>query len=94
MKINKIKAMKCLKCVKEFSRRSDLVNGKYLSVFLGVFARIFKVTHFSKVINVCEQAHGKFHPRKVGKNNRESLFLFFFSNVYINIQYIKNNIAS
>ena len=90
MKINKIKVMKCLKCVKEFSRRFDLVNGKYLSIFLGVFATIFKVTQGN---NICERAHGKFHPRKVGKNNRESQFSFFFSNVYINIQYIKNNIS-
>ena len=34
MKPNKRKVRKCLKCVKKFSRRFDLTNGKYLSIFL------------------------------------------------------------
>ena len=39
MKTNKRKVRKCLKYTKEFSRRFDMGNGKYLSIFLGVFAR-------------------------------------------------------
>ena len=46
-KTNKRKVRKCLKCVKEYSHRFDLANGKYLSIFLGVFAKIGKVTHFT-----------------------------------------------
>ena len=42
------------------------------------FARIVKVTHFAQVINFRERAHGKIHPRKVDKSNRESTFLLFF----------------
>ena len=39
--------------MKEFSHRFDLANGKYLSIFLGVFARIVKVTHYKhKVTNI------------------------------------------
>ena len=50
-KQNKCKEMpKCI-CMKEFLRRFDLANGKYLSIFLGVFARIVKVTNFAQVIN-------------------------------------------
>ena len=65
--------------MKEFSRRSDLTNETYLSVFLGVFARIVKVTDFAQVINFREWAHGKILPSKIDKNNRESkLFLFCF----------------
>ena len=78
MKTNKIKFWKCLKCVKEFSRRFDLVNVKYLSIFLGFFAKIVKVTHFAQVIKFLERAHGKIDPRKVDKNNRESTFPLFF----------------
>ena len=37
--------------MKELLCRFDLANGKYLSIFLGVFARIVKVTHFAQVIN-------------------------------------------
>ena len=59
MKTNKRKVRKCLNCVKEFSGRFDLANGKYSSIFLGVFARIVKVTHFRQVINFRERAHGK-----------------------------------
>ena len=44
------------------------------------FARIVKVTHFAQVINFRERAHGKIHPRKVDKSNRESTFLLFFFN--------------
>ena len=33
MKTKKRKVTKCLKCMKEFSRRFDLVNEKYLSIF-------------------------------------------------------------
>ena len=51
MKRNKKKFKKCVNCVKEFLRRFDLANGKYLSIFLGVFARIVKVTHFAQVTN-------------------------------------------
>ena len=52
MKTNKRKVRKCLKYTKEFSRRFDMGNGKYLSIFLGVFARIAKVTHSAHVINL------------------------------------------
>ena len=58
-----------VKCVMEFSRRFDLANGKYLSNFLGVFARIVKVTH--------ERVHVKIHPCKADKNNIESMFFPF-----------------
>ena len=78
MKTNKIKFWKCLKCVKEFSRRFDLVNVKYLSIFLGFFARIVKVTHFAQVVKFLERGHGKIDPRKVDKSNRESTFSLFF----------------
>ena len=73
------KDRKFRKCMKEFSRRFYLTNGKHLSIFLGFFARIVNVTHFAYVINLREKAHGKIHPRKVDKNNRKSSFLFFFS---------------
>ena len=77
MKTNERKVRKCLKCVKEFLRRFDLANEKYLSIFQGVFARIVKVTHFAQVINFCERAHGKIHLRKIDKNNREFTFFSF-----------------
>ena len=66
---------------KVWKRRFDLANGKYLSLFLEVFARMVKVTHFAQVINFPERAQVKIHLRKVDKNNREytfSLLLFFF----------------
>ena len=50
-KTNKGKVRRRLKCVKEFSHRSNLANGKYLSLFLGVFARIVKISHFSQVLS-------------------------------------------
>ena len=78
MKVNKRKSWKCLKCVKEFSRKFYLANWKFLSIFLGVFARIAKVAHFAQVINFRERVHRKTHPCKVDKNNRESAFLFAF----------------
>ena len=78
MKVNKRKSWKCLKCVKEYSRRFYLANWKFLSIFLGIFARIAKVAHFAQVINFRERAHRKTHPCKVDKNNRESAFLFAF----------------
>ena len=59
------KQTKCFRSVKEFLHRFDSVNEKYLSIFLGVFPRIAKVTHFSQIINFCEGAHGKYHPLKV-----------------------------
>ena len=52
-------------------------NGKYLSIVIGVFTRIVKVTHLVQVINFCERAHGKIHPLKADKNNRESTFFSF-----------------
>ena len=55
MKTNKRKIRKYLKYVKEFSRRFDLAIGKYLSIFLGVFERIVKVTHFAQVISLISQ---------------------------------------
>ena len=82
MKTNKRKVRKCFKCVKEFLGRFDLANWKYLSIFLGAFARIVKVTHFAQVMNFRERIHGKTDSRNVDKNNREStifLFRFFFS---------------
>ena len=48
MKTNKRKVRKSLKCVKEYLRRFDLKNGKYLSVFLGVLV----VTHSTLDITV------------------------------------------
>ena len=55
---NRRKVRKCLRCVKEFSHRFDLENGKYLSTFLGVFARMVKVAHFALVINFCKRIYG------------------------------------
>ena len=55
MKTNKRKVRNCLKYAKRFLRRLDLANGKYLSIFLGVFARIVKVTHFAQVISLISQ---------------------------------------
>ena len=78
MKVNKRKSWKCLKCVKEYSRRFYLANWKFLSIFLGIFARIAKVAHFAQVINFRERARRKTHPCKVDKNSRESAFLFAF----------------
>ena len=48
MKANKRKVRECLKWVKEFSRRFDFANLGIFSIFLGVFARIVKVTHFAQ----------------------------------------------
>ena len=78
MKTNKRKVRKCLKCVKKYSCIFDLANGKYLSIFLVIFARIVKVTHFAQVINFCESVHGKIHPRKVDKNREFTFFFCFF----------------
>ena len=61
------KVTKCLKCVKEFSCSFDLANEKYLSVFLGVFAKIVKVIYFAQVITFPESTHGKVHPCKVDR---------------------------
>ena len=72
MKTNKIKVRKYLNWVKEFPRRFDLANRKYLSIFLGVFVRIVKVTHFAQVINFRGKASGNTLPRRADKNNRES----------------------
>ena len=77
IKTKKRKVRKCLKCVKEFLHRFDFANGKYLSIFLGVFARIVRVTHFAQAINYCERAHGKIYPCKADKNNREFTFFCF-----------------
>ena len=66
--------------MRKFSRRFDLVNGKYFSIFLGVFVGIVKVTHLAPVINFCEMAQGSIDQPKVDKNNRESTFFFFFFN--------------
>ena len=79
-------------CVKEFSRRVDLANGKYWSIFWGAFARIMKFTYFAQVINFRKRAHGKIHSRKVDKNNRESTFVFFI--VTSSIQQQKQKIYS
>ena len=38
MKTNNRKVKKSVKCSKGFSLRYDLENGKYLSIFLGIFA--------------------------------------------------------
>ena len=76
MKTNKRKVRKSLSCVKEFSRRFDLTNG----ISARGFARIVKVTDFAQFINFREKAHGKIHPRKVDKSNRESMNLLFFFN--------------
>ena len=38
MKTNNRKVKKSVKCSKRFSLRYDLENGKYLSIFLGIFA--------------------------------------------------------
>ena len=67
MKTKKRKVTKRLKCVKEFSSRFRLANEKYLSIFLRVFARIVKVTHFAQIINCPKRAHGKVHPRKMNR---------------------------
>ena len=75
MKTNNRKVRKCLKCVKEFSRGFDLANGKYMSIFLGFFARI--VTDSAQFMNLRERAHGEIHPHKVDKNNGESTFFCF-----------------
>ena len=56
--------------MRKFSRRFDLVNGKYFSIFLGVFVGIVKVTHLAPVINFCEMAQGSIDQPKVYKNNR------------------------
>ena len=53
--------------MKEFSCRFDLANEKYLSVFLGVFAKIVKVIYFAQVITFPESTHGKVHPCKVDR---------------------------
>ena len=79
MKTTKRKVRKSLKFVKGFSRRFDLANRKHLSIFLGIFARIVKVTHFAQVINFQERPHGKIYPRNVGKSNRESTFIYLFT---------------
>ena len=59
------------------------MNGKYLSIFLGVIARIVKVTPFAQAINFRERAHRKIQPRKVDKNNKESTFFLFFFNITV-----------
>ena len=78
VKTNKGKVRKCLKCVREFLRRFDLANGKYLSIFLGVFARITKITHFAQVINFRERIYDKVHPSKVDKNREPMVFFVCF----------------
>ena len=48
MKANQRKVRECLKWVKEFWRRFDFANLEIFSIFLGVFVRIVKVTHFAQ----------------------------------------------
>ena len=69
-----------VKCVKEFSRRFDLPNGK--SIFLWVFARIVKVTYFAKIINFRKRTHEKIYPRliKITENLRYFCFVLFCFN--------------
>ena len=55
MKTNKRKVRKCLNYVKEFSGRFDSVNGKYLLIFVEVFARTVQVTHLTQVISLISQ---------------------------------------
>ena len=88
MRTNKGKIRKYLKCVREFLRRFDLANGKYLSIFLGVFARITKVTHFTQVINFRERIYDKVHPSKVDKNREPMVFFVcFFVFVFVFFQH-------
>ena len=69
-----------VKCVKEFSRRFDLPNGK--SIFLRVFARFVKVTYFAKIINFRKRTHEKIYPRliKITENLRYFCFVLFQRN--------------
>ena len=53
--------------MKEFWRRFDLADEKYLASFLGVFARIVKVAHFAQIINFSKRAQGKDSPSKVNR---------------------------
>ena len=53
--------------MKELWCRFDLADDKYLSIFLGVFARIVKVTHFAQIIDFSERAQRKDSPRKVNR---------------------------
>ena len=80
IKANKRKVRKYLKYVKEFLLRFGLANGKYLSIFVVVFARNVKVSHFLHVINFRERAHGKIHQCKVVRNKGESTRGFFHHN--------------
>ena len=41
--------------MKEFSGRFDSVNGKYLLIFVGVFARTVQLTHLTQVISLISQ---------------------------------------
>ena len=51
---------------------------------LGVFARIVKVTDFTQVINFHERTQWKIHPRKVDKNNKESMNLLLIFVLFFN----------
>ena len=77
MKTNKRKVRKCLQYVKKFWRRFNLAKKTYLSIFLGVFAIIVKVTHFAQIINFGERAHGRIHPRRVDKITENLRFICF-----------------
>ena len=49
MKTNKRKVRKCFKCVKEFSRRFELANGKYFSIFLEFLQELSRLHIFLRL---------------------------------------------
>ena len=92
-KQTKEKLENALSAWKNFRKDLTWWNGKYLSIFLGLFARIVKVTYFVQVINFRERSYEKIHPHKIDKNNRDSTFSFFWSHACMILFYnMKSNL--
>ena len=62
------KVRKCLKCVKESSRRFDLANGKYLSIFLR-FLQELPRSHILLKLSIFERSNKKRFSREKSKTN-------------------------
>ena len=82
MKTNKRKVRKCLNYVKKFPRRFDLTNGKYLSVFLGVFAGLSKFNILLR-LSTFEQSNVKKSSRE--KSKTKDITWIFLKNLVMRL---------
>ena len=69
------KVRKCLKCAKEFSRRFDLVNGKYLPNFLGFLQELPRL-HILLKLSIFKRSNKKRISREKLKT-KDIAWIFF-----------------